>query len=175
MENLILLSRISFNTDILETNIINIALLIAVLFNVVGGALKGSMFERKEKILKGVQNAEQRLQEASERLLEAKTQLSQSKLIISKVKSDKEAIIRNIAISNRDQAFEEVKRQANSTKLSILYQEQQALQEVKEQVSILALTKVLQFCRDQLKLETQVQLIDKTITTIGGQKWQAKF
>ena len=68
-----------------------------------------------------------------------------------------------------------MKRQANSTKLSILYQEQQALQEVKEQVSILALTKVLQFCRDQLKLETQVQLIDKTITTIGGQKWQAKF
>ena len=152
MENLILLSRISFNTDILETNIINIALLIAECH------LKYLDYSGKEKTLKGVQNAEQRLQEASERLLEAKTQLSQSKLIISKVKSDKEAIIRNIAISNRDQAFEEVKRQANSTKLSILYQEQQALQEVKEQVSILALTKVLQFCRDQLKLETQVQL-----------------
>ena len=74
MENLLLLS-VSLNTDIFEANLINIVLLVVLLFNVVGDALKTSMLERKEKILSGVQDAEQRLNEASERLAEAKTQL----------------------------------------------------------------------------------------------------
>jgi F0F1-type ATP synthase membrane subunit b/b' len=71
MENLLLLS-VSLNTDIFEANLINIVLLVVLLFNVVGDALKTSMLERKEKILSGVQDAEQRLNEASERLNEAK-------------------------------------------------------------------------------------------------------
>ena len=66
MENLLLLS-VSLNTDIFEANLINIVLLVVLLFNVVGDALKTSMLERKEKILSGVQDAEQRLNEASER------------------------------------------------------------------------------------------------------------
>ena len=74
MENLLLLS-VGFNTDIFEANLINIVLLVVLLFNVVGDALKTSMLERKEKILSGVQDAEQRLNEATERLAEAKTQL----------------------------------------------------------------------------------------------------
>ena len=79
MENLLLVS-VSLNTDIFEANLINIVLLVVLLFNVVGDALKTSMLERKEKILSGVQDAEQRLNEATERLAEAKTQLEQSKL-----------------------------------------------------------------------------------------------
>lgn len=176
MENLLLLSSsLRLNTDIFETNIINITVLVALLFNVVGGALKTSMLERKEKILSGVQDAEQRLKEASERLLEAKTQLNQSKLIINKIKADKEATIRTIAINNRDRTLEELERQANSTKLAIIYKEQQILREVKNQVSTVALTNVLKFCQEQLKLDTHVQLINKTIERIGGQQWQAKF
>lgn len=175
MENLILLSSVSLNSDILETNIINIAILVAILFNVVGGALKASMLERKERILSGVQDAEQRLQEASERLLEAKTQLNQSKLVISKIKADKDTAIRTIALTNRERALEELERQANSTKLAIIYKEQQILRDVKEQVSKLALANVLKFCQESLKLDMHVQLIDKKIESIGGQQWQAKF
>ena len=48
MENLLLLS-VSLNTDIFEANLINIVLLVVLLFNVVGDALKTSMLGRKEK------------------------------------------------------------------------------------------------------------------------------
>jgi len=74
MENLLLVS-VSLNTDIFEANLINIVLLVVLLFNVVGDALKTSMLERKEKILSGVQDAEQRLNEATERLAEAKNSI----------------------------------------------------------------------------------------------------
>ena len=171
MENFILLSRISLNTDILETNVINISFLIAVLFNVVGGALKQSMRERKENILDKIQDAEQRLKEASERLLETKIQLDQSELIISKIKADKELTIQNIALTNKNRALEEVKRQANSTKLSIASKEQQFLREAKEEVSTMALANAFKFVQNNLKVRVQVDLLNQAMKAIGGQKW----
>lgn len=168
MENSLLLS-VQLNTDILETNVINIAILLAILFNVVGGALKASMLERKEKILNGVQDAERRLNEASERLAESKMQLSQSKLIISKIKSDKEFARRTIALSNRDRALEELTRQANSTKLAITYKEQQVLREVKEQISTLTLSRVITSLQNDLTLDKHIALINNSIARIGGQ------
>lgn len=167
MENSLLLS-VSLNTDILESNFINIAILVAVLFNVVGGALKSAMLERKEKILNGVEDAERRLNEASERLAEAKMQLNQSKLVINKIKSDKDAARRTIAINNRNRALEELTRQANSTKLAVTYKEQQILREVKEQVSTLALNRVITSLQDDLTLDKHIALINNSIERIGG-------
>lgn len=176
MENLILLSEsIRLNTDIFETNVINIAILLALLVNVVGGALKTSMLERKEKILDTVQDAEQRLQEASERLLEAKTQLNQSRLVINKIEEDNLLLIGSIALANRNRALAEVDRQANATALTLVYKQQQVLREIKDEVAQDALSKALKFCREQLKLDTQIQLIDDAIDDIGGKKWQVKF
>ena len=79
------------------------------------------MLERKEKILSGVQDVEQRLNEATERLAEAKTQLEQSKLIIDKIKSDKEATRRTLAVSNGARVQEEALRRADSAKLAVMY------------------------------------------------------
>ena len=63
MENLIntsiLLSDKGFtlNTDIFETNIINIILLVVILFKVLGDALKTSLVNRKQKIIEDVNDA----------------------------------------------------------------------------------------------------------------------
>lgn len=167
MENNFLLS-ISLNTDLLETNIINIAILVAILFNVIGSALKAAMLERKEKILSGVKDAELRLNEATDRLNEAKSQLSQSKLIINKIKLDKETAKRNIALSNRDRALEDLKRQSNSTKLALTYKEQQVLREVKEQITTLALSRVITSLQDELTIDNHLNLINNSIALIGG-------
>jgi F-type H+-transporting ATPase subunit b len=74
MENLIntsiLLSDKGFtlNTDIFETNIINIILLVVILFKVLGDALKTSLVNRKQKIIEDVNDAKKRLSNAKERL-----------------------------------------------------------------------------------------------------------
>jgi F-type H+-transporting ATPase subunit b len=168
MENLLLLS-VSLNTDIFEANLINIVLLLVLLFNVVGDALKTSMLERKEKILSGVQDAEQRLSEASERLNEAKTQLDQSKLVIDKIKSDKENTRCTLASNNGMRVQEESVRRADSAKLAIMYKKQQVWREVKEQVSTLALTRVITTLKDDLTLDKHLAIIDNGIARIGGQ------
>ena len=160
MENLLLLS-VSLNTDIFEANLINIVLLVVLLFNVVGDALKTSMLERKEKILSGVQDAEQRLNEA-------KIQLDQSKLVIDKIKSDKENTQCNIAYSNGMRVQEESVRRADSAKLGIMYKKQQVWREVKEQVSSLALNRVITTLKDDLTLDKHLSIIDSGVARIGG-------
>jgi F-type H+-transporting ATPase subunit b len=167
MENLLLLS-VSLNTDIFEANLINIVLLVVLLFNVVGDALKTSMLERKEKILSGVQDAEQRLNEASERLNEAKIQLDQSKLVIDKIKSDKENTRCNLAYSNGMRVQEKSVRRADSAKSAIMYKKQQVWREVKEQVSSLALNRVITTLKDDLTLDKHLSIIDSGIARIGG-------
>lgn len=176
MEILILLSNnIRLNTDILETNVINITILVVILFNVVGGALKESMLERKEKILNGVQEAEQRLQEASERLLEVKAQLDQSELIFDKIEADSQLVIETLALYNEKRVIEGLERQISAGRLTIKYKQQQIIREIKDHVALEALNIALKFCRDQMKMDTHVQLLDQTIENIGGQQWQAKF
>ena len=67
---------ISLNLDILETGVINIIALIAILIYV-GKDFLGSILEkRKNDIITSVQDAEERLNEANTRLSEAKKQLS---------------------------------------------------------------------------------------------------
>jgi F-type H+-transporting ATPase subunit b len=162
------LLSVSLNTDIFEANLINIVLLVVLLFNVVGDALKTSMLERKEKILSGVQDAEQRLNEASERLNEAKIQLDQSKLVIDKIKSDKENTRCNLAYSNGMRVQEESVRRADSAKSAIMYKKQQVWREVKEQVSSLALNRVITTLKDDLTLDKHLSIIDSGIARIGG-------
>jgi F0F1-type ATP synthase membrane subunit b/b' len=90
MENLFLLS-IAINTDILDTNLINIVLLFAFLFNFLGTLIKKAMLKRKIKILNEVLGAEQNFIFAAKRFNEATLQSKQSEVLITRIdlKTDK--------------------------------------------------------------------------------------
>lgn len=166
MDNLFLLS-FNINTNIFETNIINIAILIGILFNFLGGILQISLLERRQSIINRVQEAEQRLAEASERLLEVRIQLNQSKLIIEKINADKDKIKQTIAKNNRDRALEELSRDINTTRLAIAYKEQQTFREIKSEIVTLALNKVMNILQKQLQFDTKRELVDNCIKLIG--------
>ena len=78
--------EVSLNTDIFETNLINIALLAGGLFYLLSGALSESLSERQQKIVGAIQESEERLQEATARLTESKTQLEQAQIVIDSIK-----------------------------------------------------------------------------------------
>ncbi len=79
---------ISLNTDILETGLINILALLAILIYTGRDFLGSLLEERKTTIVNGVQDAEDRLNEAQKRLEEAKKQLNQANLVISEIKNE---------------------------------------------------------------------------------------
>jgi len=79
---------ISLNLDILETGLLNILALLAILVYTGRDFLGSLLEERKTNIVKGVQDAEDRLNEAQNRLSEAKKQLEQMNIVISEIKNE---------------------------------------------------------------------------------------
>lgn len=67
------------NTNIFETNIINLAAVLAVVISFVGKNLTALLEDRKKTILGNLQEASQRAAEAQERLNQAKGQLELAK------------------------------------------------------------------------------------------------
>jgi hypothetical protein len=66
--SLIFAEHFGFNTNLLETNVLNLAVVLAVVVTYVGDALRGLLANRKQNILNNFQEAEQRASEAQERL-----------------------------------------------------------------------------------------------------------
>jgi hypothetical protein len=79
---------IGLNTDILETGLLNIIALVGILVYTGRDFLGSLLEERKSTIVKGVQDAEDRLNEAQKRLDEAEKQLSQANIVISEIKNE---------------------------------------------------------------------------------------
>ena len=64
-----------FNGNILETNIINLAVVIGIVVSLGGDALRSLLENRKQTILENLKEADQRAQEAAQQLAQAKSQL----------------------------------------------------------------------------------------------------
>jgi F-type H+-transporting ATPase subunit b len=136
----ILISReFGLNTDIFETNIINIAILCFGLFNFVGGILKTSMLERKQKIVESVQASENRINEARLRFEEAQKQLDQVQLIISEISNETKAVKSEILTREFAQANELITKQFASASSVIKDREQLIVYYVLRQVLQLTL------------------------------------
>ena len=67
------------NTDIFETNIINLAAVIGIVVSFVGSNLTAILDDRKKTILNNLQEATQRALEAEEKLNQARLQLESAK------------------------------------------------------------------------------------------------
>ena len=106
---------ISLNSDILETGVINIALLVGILVYTGKDFLGSLLEERKTIIVKSVQDAEDRLNEAQNRLSEAKKQLNQASVVISEIKNETIATKRALLQSDAFEAKKDLKTRFEST------------------------------------------------------------
>nr|AYD72539.1 ATP synthase CF0 B subunit [Halicoryne sp. HV04044] len=68
-----------FNTNILETNILNLSVVVGVVVSFGGDALRSLLDNRKQIILNNLQEAEQRANEAQDKLNKARNQLDISR------------------------------------------------------------------------------------------------
>lgn len=67
------------NTNIFETNVLNLAVVIAVVISFVGGNLTAILDDRKNTIVNNLQEATQRALDAEEKLNQARAQLEAAK------------------------------------------------------------------------------------------------
>ena len=138
------------NGNILETNLINLSVVIGIVVSFGGDALRSLLENRKQTILKNLQEADQRAKEAKEKLEQAQKQLELAKT--------KAAEIREQGVVTAEQEKRQCIRQTQKDTLrleevkqeTIKFQQQKAISQVSQQVVALALTKVREKLNNQL-------------------------
>lgn len=160
---------ISLNTDILETGVLNILVLIGIIVYVGRDFLGSSLEQRQQEIIQSVQDAEERLTEANTRLSEAQKQLTQAQVIISEIRQETINTKKVLLDSDSTQANQELATRFGRALSTLRSREQQVFSEVKEQIISLALKNVLSKVQTNLSPTKQSTLIDKSIAKLGGQ------
>ncbi len=145
--NLPLGEGFGFNTNILETNIINLAVVLAVVITFVGDALRSLLENRKQTVLNNLREADQRASEAQEKLNQAQAQLELAKKKATEIREQGITTAEQEKLQTIRQAEKDVVRLEELKDETIKLQQQKALSQISQQVVSLALTKV----REKLK------------------------
>ena len=160
---------INLNTDILETGLINILALIAILIYTGRDFLGSLLEERKTVIIKSVQDAEDRLNEAQKRLAEAEKQLNQANLIISEIKNETIATKTIILESDCLQAKKDLVTRFERALATFRSKERQIFLEIKQQIISLVLQRTVSRVQEAFKSnERAATLINETINKLEG-------
>lgn len=160
---------IRLNTDILETGVLNILVLIGIIVYVGRDFLGSSLEQRQQEIIQSVQDAEERLTEANTRLSEAQKQLTQAQVIISEIRQETINTKKLLLDSDSTQANQELATRFGRALATLRSREQQVFSEIKQQIISLALKNVLTKIQTNLSPTKQATLIDKSIAKLGGQ------
>jgi len=137
------------NIDLLETNLINIAILVGVLFYFGRKVISKILSERHLSIEAAIEEAEQRSKEAAAALSDAQQKLTQSQAEAQKIR----------------QAAEE---NAQAAREAILARTVQDIQRLKETVVAMALQKVESQLPSRVDDTAQQQLIERSMALMGG-------
>jgi len=160
---------IGLNTDILETGLINILALLAILIYTGRDFLGSLLEERKTMIVKGVQDAEDRLNEAQKRLSEAEKQLNQANLVISEIKSETIATKKVLLESDAFQAKKDLKIRFERALAAFRSKERQIFLEIKQQIISLVLKRTVTRAQETFgSKERAAALINETINKLEG-------
>ena len=160
---------IGLNTDILETGLINIVTLLAILIYTGRDFLGSLLEERKTTIVKGVQDAEDRLNEAQKRLNEAQKQLNQANLVISEIKNETVATKKVLLESDAFQAKKDLTVRFERALATFRSKERQIFLEIKQQIISLVLQRTVSRTQETFKSkERATALINETINKLEG-------
>jgi F-type H+-transporting ATPase subunit b len=160
---------ISLNLDILETGLLNILALLAILIYTGRDFLGSLLEERKNTIVKSVQDAEDRLNEAEKRLSEAKNQLSQANIVISEIKNETIATKKLLLESDAYEAKKDLKIRFERALATFRSKERQIFLEIKQQIISLVLQRTVIRAQETFgPKERATALINDTINKLEG-------
>ena len=160
---------IGLNLDILETGLLNILALLAILIYTGRDFLGSILEERKTTIVKGVQDAEDRLNEAQKRLGEAEKQLNQANLVISEIKNETIATKKVLLESEAYAAKKDLKIRFERALATFRSKERQIFLDIKQQIISLVLKRTVIRAQEAFgPKERATALINDTINKLEG-------
>lgn len=156
------------NFDILETNVINLIIIAIVLVNFGSKFLGKILSERRSAIETAIQEAEKRKQDAAAALATQQQKLAQAKSEAERIRAQAEDNAKVAKQAILDQAARDVERLREAAAQDTNTEQDRVINELRQRVAALALQKVESDLGSRMNDSLQQQLIDRSLTMLGG-------
>ena len=156
-----------FNFDIIETNILNLAVVIGVVVYLGGDVLKSLLADRKEKILSLVKQTNDRFLEAEMRLVEAKQKLATASTKAIEIRTQGKTTALQTTQNLKRSTEEEIQRLEESKQNQLRVEEDKAISIVRQQVVRLSIERAFSILQTKIDASMQRRLIDANISLLG--------
>jgi F-type H+-transporting ATPase subunit b len=156
------------NFNILETNLINLAIIWGVLFYFGSKFLGNTLSSRRASIEEAIQDAERRQREATTALTEQQEKVAQAQ---SKAKEIVETAKQNAANLREEilaQAQADIERMQAAAEQDLSFQQERMVRELRQRIAELALARAESELPARLTPDLQSSLVDKSIALLGG-------
>lgn len=160
---------ISLNSNFLETGVLNIVALVAILVSTGKDFLGSILEERQVTIRKEVKDAEDRLQQAQRRLQETQQQLRQANLVMRGIQEETVATKKLLLTANLAEAKQELKVRFDRALATFQSNERQVLMTIKQQISSLVFQRTLTRVQETFRSpERATAFLTETIEKLEG-------
>jgi F-type H+-transporting ATPase subunit b len=161
-------SGFGLNFDILETNLINLIVVIGLLFYFGRGFLGNILSERRSGIEEAIKEAETRQKDAAAALAEQQQKLTQAQAEAERIRSAAEENAKKAKEAILAQAAQEVERMKATAGQELEAERERAIAQLRSAVVSMALERVEGQLKTSLNENAQHQLIDRSIALLGG-------
>lgn len=161
-------SGIGLNPDILQTNVVNLAVVIGVLVYFGRGLLGKTLTERREQIATAIQDAEKRKSDAAAALAEQQQKLAQAQAEAARIRAEAEENAKVAREAILAQAAQDVERMRAAAAQDLNTQQERVIRELRQRVVAMAMQQAEAQLKSGLGGDTQQQLVDRSIAMLGG-------
>jgi F-type H+-transporting ATPase subunit b len=156
------------NVDILETNLINLVIIIGVLFYFGSKFLGKTLSTRKAEIEEAIVEAEQRKKDAAAALAEQQQKLAQAKQEAQKILADADQAAMRAKDAILAQAQADVERMKATAQQDLSSQQARVRRELQQQIAAMAVQRSEAELPNRLNDDLQRRLIDSSIALLQG-------
>nr|YP_009503543.1 ATP synthase CF0 subunit I [Lilium pardanthinum]AWX66027.1 ATP synthase CF0 subunit I [Lilium pardanthinum] len=157
-----------FNTDILATNPINLSVVLGVLIFFGKGVLNDLLDNRKQRILSTIRNSEELCKGAIEQLERARARLRKVEIEADEYRMNGYSDIEREKVNLINVTSESLERLENYKNETLHFEQQRAINQVRQRVFQQALQRALGTLNSCLNNELHLRTISANINTLGA-------
>ncbi|MFM1799128.1 MAG: hypothetical protein RLZZ117_1406 [Cyanobacteriota bacterium] len=156
------------NFDLFETNIINLAIVIAGLVWFLRGFLGGILQRRREAIANELREVEDRLRSATAALAEAQKGVAEAQKKAEQIRVDGQARADAIRLESEQRTIEELARMKQASTSDLANEASRVIDQLRRDTALKAIEKALAALPGKLDDSAQARLIDQSIQSLGN-------
>lgn len=162
-------SGFGFNFNVLETNLINLAILVGVLVYYAPKTLGKILSERRSKIAEEIAEAEERQQQSALALSEEQQKLARAQMEAERIRATAEERAQAVKAEIAAKTAQDIERLRATAAQDLDAEAERAFNQLRRRAAAMAIERVESQLKVQLQDEsTQQQFIDRHLAQLGG-------